>query len=189
MPFVLIAVVALLPLLFVVLLPFSILQRYRVGTARRRGRSWVATLNVFFIALSCLIFIWAAAMTSFWIPHAFLSALSGLSGGILLGLLGLKLTRWEPTAHALHYTPHRLLVLVITVVVAARVLYGFWRGWHAWQTAGPDTSWLAASGAAGSLGVGAVVLGYYFSYWAGVSRRVKRHREANRWSPTGRENA
>ena len=55
--FILVAFVALLPLLFVVLLPFSIVQRYRVGTARRVGRSWVASLNLFFIALSCLIFV------------------------------------------------------------------------------------------------------------------------------------
>jgi len=76
--------------------------------------------------------------------------------------------------------PNRPLVLLITVVVAARVLYGFWRGWHAWQNAEAGTSWLAASGATGSLAVGAVVLGYYFTYWAGVARR-ERHRFANRW--------
>jgi hypothetical protein len=180
-PFVLLAVVALLPLLFVVLLPFSIVQRYRVGTVRRVGRSWVASLNLFFIALSCLIFLWASAVMNFWVPNAFLSALAGLAGGCLLGLLGLKLTRWEPTARALHYTPNRPLVLLITIGVAARILYGFWRGWEAWRTAGTDTSWLAASGAAGSLAVGAIVLGYYVTYWAGVGRRVKHHRRNNRW--------
>jgi hypothetical protein len=184
-PFVLLALVALLPLLFVVLLPFSIVNRYRLGTARRRGRSWVASLNVFFIALSCLIFIWASAVMNFWVPNAFLSALAGVAGGCLLGLLGLKLTRWEPTARALHYTPNRPLVLMITIIVAARVLYGFWRSWHAWSNATSGTGWLIASGAAGSIGVGAVVLGYYFTYWAGVSRRVRRHRRANEWQLAG----
>ena len=184
MPLILLAIVALLPLLFVILLPFSIVQRYRVGTARRLGRPWVATLNVFFIALSVLIFTWASALMNFWVPNAFLSALAGLVGGVLLGLLGLKLTRWEPTARALHYTPNRPLVLLITIGVAARILYSFWRGWEAWQTAGTDTSWLAASGAAGSLAVGAIVLGYYFTYWLGVARRVKRHGEHNRWQRT-----
>ena len=184
MPCVLVAIVALLPLLFVVLLPFSILQRYRVGTARRRGRSWAASVNVFFITLSAFIFLWAAALMNFWLPNTFVYAISGLVAGAALGLLGLKLTRWEPTARALHYTPHRPLVLMITIIVAARVLYGFWRAWHAWQTAGHDTSWLAASGAAGSLAFGAVVLGYYFSYWTGVSRRVKKHQHANGWSAT-----
>ena len=170
-----------MPLLFVVLLPFSIVNRYRLGTSRRLGRSWVATLNVVFIAFSALIFIWAAALTNTWVPNAFLYALYGMTAGILLGFIGLKLTRWEPTARSLHYTPNRPLVLMITIIVAARVLYGFWRSWHAWQNATSGTSWLVASGAAGSLGFGAIVLGYYFTYWGGVARRLKRHREANRW--------
>jgi hypothetical protein len=70
---------------------------------------------------------------------------------------------------------------MITIIVAARVLYGFWRAWHAWSNATSGTGWLIASGAAGSIGVGAVVLGYYFTYWAGVAQRLGRHRKANRW--------
>jgi hypothetical protein len=172
-PFLLLAVVALMPLLFVVLLPFSIVNRYRLGTARRRGRSWIATLNFVLLAFSAVIFLWSAALMNIWVPRAFLYAIDGISGGILLGLLGLKLTRWEPTARALHYTPNRPLVLMITIIVAARILYGLWRSWHAWSNATSGTGWLIAAGAAGSIGVGAVVLGYYFTYWSGVARRIK----------------
>jgi hypothetical protein len=170
-----------MPLLFVVLLPFSIVNRYRLGTARRRGRSWIATLNFVLLAFSAVIFLWSAALMNTWVPSAFLYALYGITGGALLGLLGLKLTRWEPTARALHYTPNRPLVLMITIIVAARVLYGFWRSWHAWSNATSGTGWLIASGAAGSIGVGAVVLGYYFTYWAGVALHLRAHRSANRW--------
>lgn len=173
MPFILLAVVLLMPLAFVLLLPFSILNRYRAGTARRMGRSWVATLNVTFIGFSALLFLAAAAITNVWVPEALVYSLAGLAGGILLGIVGLKLTHWEPTARGLHYTPPRLLVLLITVVVAARVLYGFWRAWQAWEHASSGGSWLIASGAAGSLAVGAGVLGYYFTYWTGVARRLK----------------
>jgi hypothetical protein len=67
-------------------------------------------------------------------------------------------------------------VLAITLVVTARLIYGFWRSWHAWQSTPGDTSWLAASGAAGSLAAGALVLGYYLAYWAGVWRRVSQDR-------------
>ena len=51
--------------------------------------------------------------------------------GTGLGLVGLVLTRWEPTPATLHYTPNRWLVLVVTLMVSARVLYGFWRSWKA----------------------------------------------------------
>jgi hypothetical protein len=57
--------------------------------------------------------------------------------------------------------------------VTARVLYGFWRSWHAWSEG--LHSWTAAFGVAGSMGAGAVVLGYYLAYWIGVRRRLKRH--------------
>ncbi len=173
MPILLLGVVLFLPVLFVLLLPFSIVQRYRAGTARRVGRPWLARLNFVLVAISAALFAWAAALTTFWVPRAFPSALGGLLGGSLLGLLGLKLTRWEPTERGLHYTPHRLLVLTITVVVMARVFYGFWRGWHAWHRADASTSWLAASGAAGSIAMGGIVLGYYLTYWLGISRRLR----------------
>lgn len=173
MPFILLAVVLLLPLLFVLLLPFSILQRYRAGTARRIGRSWVAKLNVAFIAFSVLLFILASAVMNVWLPDTLLYSLAGVGGGIVLGLVGLRLTKWEPTARGLHYTPNRPLVLLITLAVLVRLLYGFRRAWQAWENAGSGASWLAASGAAGSLAVGGIVLGYYFTYWIGVSRRLK----------------
>lgn len=88
-------------------------------------------------------------------------------------LVGLAMTRWEPTPQALHYTPNRWLVLLITLAVTTRLLYGLWRIWHAWRTAGSDASWLASAGVAGSMAVGAVVLGYYLTYSAGVRWRLR----------------
>ena len=181
MPFILLGFVLLMPLLFVVMLPLSILQRYRMGTARRLGRPLVATLNVFMIGLSILLFLAAAVAMSVWVPKVILYAIAGITGGGVLGLLGLKLTRWEPTARTLHYTPHRTLVLIITLVVAARILYGFWRAAQAWNQAGSGVSWLLAAGLPGSVAVGGIVLGYYLVYWAGVARRVRGHRLANSW--------
>ena len=64
----------------------------------------------------------------------------------------------------MHYTPNRPLVLAVTLIVTARLLYGLWRAWHGWSSAVDDTEWLATSGAAGALGAGAVVLGYYLVY-------------------------
>ncbi len=68
------------------------------------------------------------------------------------------------------------LVLAITLAVTGRLLYGFWRGWNAWQSLAGETSWAAAAGIAGSLAAGAVILGYYFAYWLGVRSRAPRGR-------------
>lgn len=168
-----------MPLLAVLLMPVTLVQRYRVGTARRRGRRWVATSNVVLSTVSAALLAVFAAVTSVWVDGALAATVAGLLGGAALGIAGLAMTRWEAGRHELHYTPNRWLVLVITLTVLARLLYGLWRGWHAWATSADETSWLAAAGVPGSLAAGGVVLGYYAAYWAGVRRRLVRHARAH----------
>jgi hypothetical protein len=155
------------------LIPLSIVLRYRASTARRLARGWVATINLVGLTISVMLFLATAGITSLWVPRAFTYSVLGLLGGCLLGVLGLLWSRWETTPTSLHYTPHRGLVLGLTLVVTGRMAYGIWRGLHAWQTTPDSASWLAASGAAGSLAAGAVVLGYYFAFWVGVWRRQR----------------
>ncbi|HEV7241053.1 MAG TPA: DUF1453 domain-containing protein [Thermoanaerobaculia bacterium] len=158
----------------VVMLPFTLLFRYRSGTRRRRARVWVATLNAASLAISATIFLISAAITTRFIAYSFTLATFGLACGAILGLLGLVLTRWERDGQSLFYTPSRLLVLAVTLVVTLRIAYGFWRGWHTWRAAQEGTSWIAAIGIPGSLAAGAVVIGYYLVYWAGVRSRTLR---------------
>jgi hypothetical protein len=164
-------------LVAIALTPLTLIQRYRVGTARRRARGWVTTTNVVGLGLSALMFFAGAAVTSVWVPNALIYSLAGFASGSVLGLGGLTLSRWESSPGSLHYTPNRWLVLAITLVVTARLLLGFWRSWRAWPSAYDIESWAAASGAAGSLAAGGVVLGYYLTYWLGVRRRLRRHNE------------
>ena len=166
---------AFIVLASIALLPLSLVQRYRVGTVRRPARGWMVTINLVGTAITAALFLLGSAVTGIWVANAFAYAVAGFAAGCALGLLGLALTRWEPTSRFLYYTPNRLLVLGVTMIVIARVLYGFWRSWHAW-TAGLDySSWAAESGVAGSMAAGAVVLGYYLAFWMGVRRRLKRH--------------
>lgn len=153
--------------------PFLLYLRYRTGTMRRRGRKWVANVNLASLGLSAALLVWVAALTTFWVPHAFTYSLAGLAAGSLLGLLGLALTRWEMPSRGLHYTPNRWLVLLVTLAVVTRLLYGLWRIWHAWRAAPSDGSWLASAGVAGSMAVGAVVVGYYLAYFAGVRWKLR----------------
>lgn len=178
MPLIIIAVVLIiLPAIIALTLPLSIIQRYRMGTARRMARGWVAATNLFFMVISVAVFLLSAAISSAWIPGAFTYSLLGMAGGCVLGVVGLALSRWEATHQSLHYTPNKWLVLSITVIVAVRLWFGFWRAWHAWKSTPNDQSWLAHSGLSGSMAIGAVVLGYYLVYWAGIWVRAKQHRE------------
>jgi hypothetical protein len=177
MPLFLIPIALLLALALVVLsLPLSIVQRYRMSTARRPARPWVAALNAAGVAFSAALFLVTAAIATAWVPNAFGYSVGGLAGGLALGWAGVALTRWEVSSRSLYYTPNRWLVLSITLAAALRLCFGFWRAWHAWHTTPAERSWLADSGFAGSMAAGAVLLGYYLAFWSGVWRRVVKHR-------------
>jgi hypothetical protein len=171
----LIALLIFVVLAIIVLIPFSIVQRFRVGTSRRQARAWFASLNLVAIGFSVVLFLVGAFITSHWIPEALTYTLTGFGAGCVLGLLGVGLTRWEYAGRQLQYTPNRWLVLTITMVVAARVLYGLWRTWEAWRASLESMAWVAASGVAASMSAGAVALGYYLIFWTGIRRRIRRH--------------
>jgi hypothetical protein len=180
MPLVALALVLILPFVLLALMPVSLFLRYRASTARRQALGWMAAINVVAFGVSAAFFMTVAAMTSLWVPHAFTYTLAGLAGGGVAGLIGLALTRWEATTRGMHYTPNRWLVLVMITTVASRMVFGLWRAWHAWHAGGETSAgtWLANAGAAGSLAAGAVVLGYFLAYHAGVWRRLRRHRRS-----------
>lgn len=167
------------PLVVIALVPLILIQRYRAGTARRFVRPWVATLNIVMTALSAALFLVAGAITAIWVPHAFRGAVIGVLIGLGLGVLGLLLTRWEPAAASLHYTPNRWLVLLVTLMVSARVLYGFWRSWKAAEAGMYGTDVVLAFGIPESLAVGGAVIGYYAAYAWGVRRRFRHWQRGN----------
>ena len=156
------------------LVPFALVFRYYHGTRRRRARRWLARLNAGSLALSMTLFLITAAVTNRWVPDAFSYSLLGLACGASLGLLGLALTRWERAGRDLFYTPSRLLVLLISLVVASRIGYSLWRGWHTWRAGAEEGSLLASIGVGGSMAAGAIVLGYYLVYWFGLNSQLSR---------------
>jgi hypothetical protein len=168
----------LLPVLFVlaviVLIPVGIVRRFQVGTSRQRARGWLAILNIVGLAISTCLFLTAAAITSIWVPDTLRYTAAGLTAGGIAGLIGLLLTKWE-RGETLHYTPNRWLVLGLTLLVTARILYGFWRAWESWRAGLSGGSWFVAAGVAGAMAAGAVVLGYYLVFWLGVRRQLRRH--------------
>ena len=161
-------------LAFIALIPFAVIQRFRAGTMRRRAIGWMIALNAVGTFISAMFFVTSAAIATRWFPGTLTYTAAGLAAGAVTGALGLALTRWETTAGRLYYTPNRWLVLAITLVVAARVFYGFYRSYEAWQATLDRMTWVAASGVATSMSAGAIVLGYYLVYWIGVRRRLRR---------------
>jgi hypothetical protein len=158
----------------IALIPFSLIQRFRRGTMRRRAVGWVIALNGAGTFFSALLFLSGAAITTRWIPGTLTYTAAGLAAGCVAGAIGLALTRWDIAGGRLYFTPNRWLVLGITLVVTLRVFYGFYRSYQAWEATLDRVTWVAASGVATSMSAGAIVLGYYLVYWIGVRRRLRR---------------
>ena len=169
MPFILIPFALLLAFAFI---PLLFLIRFRLGGARRRAKRWVATANLAVLAFSTVLLLTSAAIVNVWIPDALKAAGIGFASGAVLSLFGLALTRWEKTPQALFYKPNPWFALLIPMALTLRIMYWLWRSWHMWGASADTRSWFAASGTAGSLGVGAAVAGYYFGYAIGVWNRV-----------------
>jgi hypothetical protein len=171
-PFLLLFLLFLFPLVLIALTPLILIQRYRAGSARRMARPWLATLSLVLMAISTLFFLGGAAMTAVWVRDAFNGAAAGIALGAALGFVGLALTRWEPTPATLHFTPNQWLVLFVTLIVSARVAYGLWRMWTVAGAGVSGTAMVTAFGVPESLGAGGLVIGYYTAYAWGVRRRI-----------------
>jgi hypothetical protein len=160
----------------------SLALRYRAGTARRQGLRWVANLNIWMTSCSAVLFLAFTFLISFWLGTAFRFALIGMCFGGILGLFGLAMTRWESQPEGLFYTPSRWLALVVTLAIAARVVYGWWHATHSGSSASGDQHWLTAASATElSLAVAAGLISYYLFYSIGVRLQLALHerRRAN----------
>jgi hypothetical protein len=157
---------------------FSLALRYRAGTARRQGRRWIASLNVWMTCLSAVFFLSFTFLISFWLGTVFRFALIGMCFGAILGLLGLAITRWEDQPEGLFYTPSRWLAILVTLAIAARFVYGWWHATHSGSSAPSEQHWLmTASGTELSLAVAAGLIAYYLVYSIGVRLRLARHEQ------------
>jgi hypothetical protein len=170
----LILLLVLAPVIVIALTPVLLIQRYRAGSARRPARRWMVMLAVISTGLSAIFLLVSSAFTNIWVSDAFGDTALGLAAGCAIGVVGLLLTKWEATPRSLHYTPNRWMVLVITLLIAGRMLFGFYRAGVAAESgiAGRDVA--GAFGVAESLGAGGLVIGYYLAYYAGVIWRIRR---------------
>ena len=120
-----------------------------------------------------------------------MAMVAGAFCGIALGVVGLRYTRFESTPEGRFYTPHAYIGLIVTVLLAARVLYRMmimYSGAHGFApgAAGAVGSNPFAAGPYGNpgayahqspyaslntpltLGIFGALVGYYISYYLGV---------------------
>ena len=172
LPLLLLALVAL----WLVLLPLTLWARYRAGRARRRAIGWAVRANAWLLAVSLPLFLLTAWATSRWAPDALRDAGVGLLLGVLLGIVSLWLTRFEQDARGLVYTPSRWPALLLTTLVALRIVAGLWVALR--HAAGhAQDAWMAWLEAGAWMGVAGLFLGYGLAYAWGLRARLLRMRQ------------
>lgn len=155
------------------LLPLSLLQRFRLGRARRQVRGWLVAVNLWSTLLSAVIFAVFATVAGIWWPGVWLHAPLGFAGGLLLGVLGARLSRFESTPAGLFYQPNAWLVWALALLVVARVSAAVIQTWRGVSSGAPWPAhgWMSH---ASLLAVAGVLLGYALAY-AWLLRRRWRH--------------
>jgi hypothetical protein len=131
-------------------------------------RPWT-TVSVFPLLLAFVAFTVRAQ------PATEAALLGGILAGVALGVLGLRLTRFEATAQGLFYTPSAHLGIALSTLLVCRIGYRFI------TTGFPGTS--AAPGAPPAFTPLTLLLigtlaGYYCTYAAGLLRFAARSRAA-----------
>ncbi|MEG1680394.1 MAG: DUF1453 domain-containing protein, partial [Stenotrophomonas sp.] len=99
--------------IMLLLMPLSLWQRVRSGGARRQARPWLISFNFWATLVSTGLFAVFVGIAGFWWPGAWSYAALGWLAGLLVGVLGHYLTRFEPGPEALHYKPNTWLVLAL----------------------------------------------------------------------------
>jgi hypothetical protein len=99
----------------------------------------------------------------------------GLACGLALAYLGLRHTRFEVTAEGRFYTPHTYIGLAVTLLLVGRLAYRF-----LYLSNGANGMFAADPGAAAAyqrspltVGIFAVLVGYYVLFYAGVLLKTR----------------
>ena len=111
-----------IPIVFGGLIVWSLYRRVRRNIGRQPLRPVRITVSLVIFALVSLIFLGL----SFAVPRLLLGIGGGLLLGALLGLVGLKLTKFETTEAGHFYTPNTPIGVGLSVLFIGRMLYRFW---------------------------------------------------------------
>jgi len=155
----------LLPVLLGALLAWRIARRVRrlIGRQQVRPRRLIAT-TIFFPLLVVLFFISE-------LRHIELVAAlaGGVTAGIVVGVIGLRLTRFEATDAGLFYTPHAGIGIVLSLLLVGRLLYRFATLYLVSGRIDPQT--MSSFGRSPlTLFVFGLVAGYYVTWAMGILR-------------------
>lgn len=164
-----------LALFIALMLPLSLLQRYRMGRKRRRLWPWANRLNTVFAWISVALFLPGAWASSLWLDGALAMAWAGLAAGMLLGLLNIALSRIEHAPDGVHLTPSAAIVLTLVLLVVLRIVLGGWQllehGFD-WQARTRDVAWFLRPSSL--FAFAGLLIGHGLAWYLALGARLRR---------------
>jgi hypothetical protein len=148
------------PLLFGGLIVWSIYRRIRRNIGRQRLRPVRIVISLVILSLISVLLLAASVP----LPKLLFGIGGGLALGALLGLLGLRLTKFETTAEGHFYTPNTSIGVALSLLLVGRMLYRFWILRGAAAAAGPPQLFHSAL----TFLVFGLIAGYYIVYYIGL---------------------
>jgi len=101
--------------------------------------------------------------------------LAGIAGGVALGGLGLRHTKFEQTEQGSFYTPHTYIGLAVSLLLVGRIVYRLAVAAPAMSGAHGDAQALnSLQQSPLTLAIFGVLIGYYICYYIGVLRVSRR---------------
>ena len=162
----------LTPILIAALVVFSVVRRLRRTFGRQAvqpGRIWLR-IGILTIVGGLIV---ATSVTRG--AEMLAGLIAGFACGAALAYLGLRHTRFEVTPEGRFYTPHTYIGLAVTLLFLGRLVYRF-----LYLAGGANGTFASDPNAAAAfqrspltVGIFAVLIGYYVLFYAGVLRRTR----------------
>jgi hypothetical protein len=149
-------------IVFGALIAFSIYRRTRRSIGKQKLRPGRVITRLVLLGVSTLCIILVGLLN----PMIYLGFGAGIAGGVALGLVGLRLTKFETTVEGHFYTPDTRIGVAISLMLTGRIIYRF--------AVLKDTNAAVAAGHPPAMGspltffIAGLTVGYYMVYYIGL---------------------
>jgi hypothetical protein len=167
---------ALVPALLIPLIGWRLYRRFKSNIGRQELRPTRMTVRIVILTLIGALFVWGVTLHP---TSAALSAtLGGLALGAAIGMVGLRLTKFDFSPTGNYYTPNTYLGASLSALLVARIIYRFFivgtAAQMSYQQGGGDP-FAAYSSSPLTLLILMLTVGYYIAYNAGLLLKARSH--------------